>query len=210
MRNLVKTAIFALAGLTVTMTGAYAAPGYATGAVNVRTGPATSFNKVDTLHSGESVEIGQCQGGWCYIEHDGPDGWVSANYLQPGNNAPVEDEGDDCNFNWVVGQGFTVQCGNNSVTVPGFNNPPPPPTPTVCIYDGPNYSGTELCGPAGSSSSNILGFWNNRITSVKVSGGAKIKLCQNPNYLGFCNTFSSNVPQLGFPLNNKASSYQTW
>ncbi len=51
---------------------------------------------------------------------------------------------------------------------------------------------------------------NNRITSIKVSGGAKIKLCQNPGYMGFCNTFSSNVPQLGFPLNNKASSYKTW
>ena len=208
MRKTIKSTLLALATLVASTAGAYAAEGVATGAVNVRTGPSTSYNKVDTLHAGEQVEIGQCQSGWCYIEHSGPDGWVSANYLQPGGDTGGSD--DKCNFNWVIGQGFTVQCGNNSVTVPGLNPPPPPPAPTVCIYDGPNYSGAELCGPAGSSSSNILGFWNNRITSLKVTGGAKIKLCQNPNYLGFCNTFNSNVPHLGFPLNNKASSYQTW
>ncbi|MBU1175178.1 MAG: SH3 domain-containing protein [Alphaproteobacteria bacterium] len=212
MRNLVKTATFAIAGLLFATSG-IAAEGVATGAVNVRTGPGSGYSKVDTLHAGEQVEIGQCQAGWCYVEHDGPDGWVSANYLQPGpGSGGSGGAGDDCTFNWVIGQGFTVECGGNSVTVPGPGGwpPAPAPTPMVCIYDGPNYSGAELCGPAGSSSSNILGFWNDRISSIKVSGGAKIKLCQNPNYLGFCNTFSSNLPQLGVWLDNKASSYQTW
>jgi uncharacterized protein YraI len=208
MRSLSKTTALALAALILSSAGAFAAQGIATGTVNVRTGPSTSFAKVDTLHSGESVDIGECQSGWCYVEHDGPDGWVSANYLQPGSGSGSSGSGDECHFNWVIGKGFTVECGGNSVTVPG--PAVPPPAKTVCIYDGPHYTGTQLCGPAGSSLSNILGFWNNRISSIKISGGAKIKLCQNPNYLGFCNTFSTNVPMLGFPLNNKASSYQTW
>ncbi len=216
MRNLKKISLLALASLILATGSALAADGVATGAVNVRTGPSTDFGKVDTLFAGEQVQIGECQGGWCYVEHDGPDGWVSANYLQPaggssgGSGSGSGSSGDNCHFNWVIGQGFTVECDGNSVTIPGPGNLPPPATAQVCIYDGPNFTGTQLCGPAGSSSSNILGFWNNRITSIKVSGGAKIKLCQNPNYMGFCNTFSSNVPQLGFPLNNKASSYQTW
>lgn len=210
MRNLTKTVTLALVGLVLSTAAGLAAPGTATGTVNVRTGPATSFAKVDTLHAGESVEIGECQSGWCYIEHDGPDGWVSASFLQPAGGSGSSD--DDCNFNWVIGSGFTVECNGNSVTIPGPGGlpTPPPPTPTVCIYDGPNYTGTQLCGPAGSSQSNIVGFWNNRITSMKISGGAHVKLCQDPNYLGFCNTFSADVPALGMPLNNKASAYQTW
>ena len=212
MRNIKKITALALASLALSTIAGLAAEGVATGSVNVRTGPGTSYNKVDTLYAGEQVEINQCQGGWCYIEHSGPDGWVSANFLQPGSGSGSGSSSseDKCKVHWVIGQGFTLDCDGNTVTIPGPNNPPPPATPTVCIYDWPNYGGNHICGPAGSSMSNILGFWNDRISSIKVSGGAHIKLCQLPNYLWFCNTFSSDVPQLGVPLNNKASSYQTW
>ncbi len=214
MRKLNNSITMALAGLLLATTGAFAAQGVATGAVNVRTGPGTSFSKVDTLFSGESVAIGECQAGWCYVEHDGPDGWVSANYLTPaGGSTPAPAEsGDDCHFNWVVGRGFSIVCGDNSITLPtpGGALPPPPPTKKVCVYDGPNFSGAHVCANAGISDDHLGPAWNNRITSIRLFGGAKIKLCQNYNYGGFCNTFSSNVPMLGMPLNNKASSYKTW
>ena len=60
---------------------ATAAPAYATGNVNVRSGPGTHYGVVDTLRRGERVDIQQCRGGWCFVEKRGPDGWVSANYL---------------------------------------------------------------------------------------------------------------------------------
>ena len=63
--------------------------------VNVRTGPGTNFSIVDRLDGGESVELTQCTDdrAWCYVSHDGPDGWVAANYLRvpspgPGNQGP--------------------------------------------------------------------------------------------------------------------------
>ncbi len=54
-----------------------------TAAVNVRSGPDISYNVVSQLNVGESVELGQCDatGTWCYITHDGPDGWVAARFL---------------------------------------------------------------------------------------------------------------------------------
>ncbi len=124
---------------------------------------------------------------------------------------------DNCKFHWVIGQGFTLICDGNSVTIPGpgagggFPPPPPPPgVKKVCVYKGPHYTGQHVCVNAGMSDSHINLAWNNQVTSLKVFGGAKIKLCQNFNYGGFCNTFWGNVPQLGGPLNNNASSYQTW
>jgi hypothetical protein len=33
------------------------------------------------LRTGDRVDVQQCRGSWCYVEKPGPDGWVSANFL---------------------------------------------------------------------------------------------------------------------------------
>lgn len=82
--------------------------------------------------------------------------------------------------------------------------------PRACVWDLPNYQGDQVCVNAGMSDSNVAPAWNDRVSSLKTYNGAKIRLCQNPGYLGFCNTFQGNVPMLGNSLNNKASSYQVF
>jgi len=77
----ISVAVIAGFTLAVSTGSAFAVPGAAKSDVNVRTGPGTSYQKVDTLYGGEAVDIVQCQSGWCYVEHAGPDGWVSGNYL---------------------------------------------------------------------------------------------------------------------------------
>lgn len=73
----------ALAGLALlaTTAGAFAAPAFASSNVNVRSGPGTSYRAIDTMRRGERVDVQQCRGSWCFVERSGPDGWVSANYL---------------------------------------------------------------------------------------------------------------------------------
>lgn len=63
---------------------AAAAQAVATGNVNVRSGPSAQYQRVDVLQRGQLVEVRGCRGSWCYVEKRGPDGWVSANYLQQG------------------------------------------------------------------------------------------------------------------------------
>ena len=36
---------------------------------------------IDVLYDGEVVDVLGCDYGWCFIDHKGPDGWVSAAYL---------------------------------------------------------------------------------------------------------------------------------
>ncbi len=77
--------ILAAAVAAMTFTGSissvFAAEGYARSPVNVRSGPGTRYARVDALYRNENVTIIECRGSWCYIQHNGPDGWVSANYL---------------------------------------------------------------------------------------------------------------------------------
>ncbi|MGV8856479.1 MAG: SH3 domain-containing protein [Devosia sp.] len=76
----------AIAGTVLlgTAGAAMAAQAVATTNVNVRSGPSSSYRAVDTLRRNEVVNVTTCRGGWCYVEKAGPDGWVSANYLDSG------------------------------------------------------------------------------------------------------------------------------
>lgn len=67
---------------TIMTTQAFAVDAAATRALNVRTGPGTGYAVLDTLYHGEVVNVSECDGtGWCFIDHAGPSGWVSARYL---------------------------------------------------------------------------------------------------------------------------------
>ena len=71
----------ALGAAVVIFTGGAAMAAVAGTSVNVRSGPGTSYGVVDVLHAGEAVSIAKRSGGWCEIEHTGPDGWVACRYL---------------------------------------------------------------------------------------------------------------------------------
>lgn len=79
-----KITALALGGtVLLSMAGAaFAAQAVATGNVNVRSGPSSQYQRVGTLQRNQLVEVTGCRGGWCYVQKRGPDGWVSANYLQ--------------------------------------------------------------------------------------------------------------------------------
>ena len=90
--RLARRAGLAAAAFLVSAAAAVAAPAVATDNVNVRSGPGTGHAKVDALQRGQSVEVTQCQGLWCYVEKPGPDGWVLAEYLERGFDGGFDDE----------------------------------------------------------------------------------------------------------------------
>jgi uncharacterized protein YraI len=52
-----------------------------TGAVNVRSGAGTEFERLTTLPRGTPVSVNACDDGWCAIKAGDVVGWVSARYL---------------------------------------------------------------------------------------------------------------------------------
>ena len=101
---------------------AMAAQAVATTNVNVRSGPSASYRAVDTLRRNEVVNVTTCRGGWCYVEKAGPDGWVSANYLQKGRGY----DGRRPHYAPQPSVGFSFS----------FGTPPAAPRPTRPSHDG--------------------------------------------------------------------------
>lgn len=74
-----------LAGsLVLTTAGAQAAPGFATGNVNLRAGPSTQYPAITVVPNGARVEIHGClrDATWCDVSYARARGWVSNAYLQ--------------------------------------------------------------------------------------------------------------------------------
>lgn len=138
-KKLMAAGLAALAVLATTA-AASAAPAHATNNVNVRSGPGTGYAVVDSLRRGERVDVQYCRGSWCFVEKRGPDGWVSANYLDRGRGG-----GWDRPPQWNPRPPRPPHWNPGPPRPPHWNPRPPRPWPghgggnsgSVC-FNGPN------------------------------------------------------------------------
>lgn len=114
----------------------------ATRAVNVRSGPGVGYSKVDVLSSGEEVNITECQGRWCYVEHSGPDGWVSGGYLQA-DEATTPDQSNNQQMDPILAAILGAILGaainealDDDEPTPTPPNPTPPTPPQAANFTG--------------------------------------------------------------------------
>jgi len=144
-RKIVASGLAVLATVA-TAAAAAAAPAYATNNVNVRSGPGTGYQIVDSLRRGERVDVQYCRGSWCYVEKQGPDGWVSANYLNSGR--PGWDDDWDRPPTWNPRPPRPPHWDPRPPRPPHWN-PRPPRPPVYPPY--PSRPGASFCfnGPNG-------------------------------------------------------------
>lgn len=218
-------AAFAAATLFAGASSALAFDAVAKSAVNVRTGPGVTFGIADKLDAGEAVNVSECApSGWCFIEHSGPDGWVSATYLTAPDDA-ADDEGEqsdgggsnpDCGFGFAIGPdgkpSLSINCGDAPPPAP-----PAPPAddeeeadgPQACFYVNVGFDGSSFCMGEGTKNS-LNATFKDKITSVEVSGGLKVKLCVDNNLGGYCKTVTTDTDDLPAQIDNKANSVQVF
>lgn len=125
---------------------AFAVEAVSTLSLNVRTGPGKEFSVIDTLYQGEVVNVTECQAnGWCHIDHNGPNGWVSGKFLsaanQPGGNNQGSGSGGSNDaaaaavILGILGIGAAMMANSNNNNNPPAN--PPQPDPNSLPY-GPD------------------------------------------------------------------------
>lgn len=207
-----KTTQFLMAALVavlfhlVSTAAAWATEAKATAWVNVRSGPGTGYSVVDTMAKNETGNITECRSnGWCYVQRSGPDGWVSSSYL----TAAEEPSDPNCQVQLVMGSGgprFKVVCGEG--VSPGVGvEVAPGAADRVCFYKNNNYSGAHFCRQAGLYNAMPAGF-NNNVSSIRLHGNAKVRICEFQNMGPFCRDLNSSDPSIGSMLNNRVSSFR--
>lgn len=211
-RNLLQaataTAVVCAAALVFLPAVASAAPAVATASVNVRSGPGTSFRVIDTLRPGESVDVGGCRSGWCYLTDE--KGYVSSSYLRrtSGGSATIEPN-FNLSFNFPQGS-ISIGSGGVSVGVgPGRpDRPTPPPSGSipgdVCFYSGSDYTGSRFCMDKGDMTPYVGADWNNRISSFRNPDGLQVTVCDDAGY-DICRTYRTSARSLG-SFDNEISS----
>ena len=146
---------------------ALAAPGFATGNVNLRAGPGTGYPQVTVLAAGQPVEIFGCLEGynWCDVGANGTRGWVAGSYLQyiyEGQRVLVPDYGPRSGVP-IVGFAFGDYWGRyyrgrswyadrdrwGGPPPPPRGGPPPGPGWHGGPPGGPGWRGGPPGGPAG-------------------------------------------------------------
>lgn len=196
--NIATGVAVAATAVVVFLPAAQAAPGVVTSNVNVRSGPGTGYGVVDTLRRGQSVDVQQCQGSWCYVAKPGPDGWVAANYLSAGGQ-PVNPGQPGLSFGFNIGPGGpSVNIGVGQPRPPVVVNPVPLPEPVygeVCFYDRTRFRGESFCAESGDSIRN-LGNWTDRISSLDNPDGLAVQICSQSNFRD-CRTYTTSASSLG-------------
>lgn len=189
--NLATGIAVAATAAVVFLPAAQAAPATATQNVNVRSGPGTSYNVVDALRRGEQVDVQQCQGTWCYINQDGPSGWVSSNYLSAGSGGGGSTGTPSFNFGINVpgGPSFNIGVGNQPSTRPV--PPRPPRYSEACFYENNRFRGASFCLEAGET--YRLPRNSNGIASIENPDGLSVEVCSFRN----CRVYTTSARNLG-------------
>lgn len=205
-----KLTVAAAAFLAAASVAGVAMSAQSTTTLNVRGGPSTSYGVVDVLFAGENVDVEECRtNGWCRISHSGPDGWVSSRYLTDTDSGdrrrpPVIDEDPEVNFS-VNAPGFSFSIGNGDPRWRPGPGRPGPRDARVCFYEDWNFRGASFCLREGEQDRRLRSF-NDRISSIRVIGNARARVCEDWNFNGRCTVIGNDNRRLTGRNNDIISS----
>ena len=77
----------------------------------------------------------------------------------------------------------------------------------VCFYTDADYRGEKFCAASGESQQNVGDRYNDRISSIRVYGGAEVTVYSDDNFSGASRTFRQDASNLG-DWNDRITSFK--
>lgn len=144
------------------------------------------------------------------VSCSGVPNWAASAIYNPGNRMVYQNRLYEARVQiWNTAPTYCSSCGWYSDLGACGSTPPPPPPPTgiACFYENENYGGQSFC--ANASSGTVAAAWNDRVSSVKVTGGYIVDLFADANYGGRTVALTANTPSLAASsLDNALSSFR--
>jgi len=157
------------------------------------------------------------------FRYNGNDSWDKVNFRNPSYNS---------RGNWQIHLRGNIKVKRVVVFLERKRGPGPRPYPRprpmpepfygkACFYQDAFFGGTSFCLESGQQKMSLYNFrngmFNDEISSLKVFGGASVRVCTGENFGGRCKTFSQDQAQLGFTgdfwsiaINNRISSIEVY
>jgi uncharacterized protein YraI len=80
-RKLSIAAFVTVGALMVSSVAALAAPAVATSDTTLRDEASYSADPIETVYAGDDIDVQDCNYSWCYVDHDGTEGWMRKSKL---------------------------------------------------------------------------------------------------------------------------------
>ena len=80
-RKLSIAAFVTVGALMVSSVAALAAPAVATSNTTLRDDASYSADAIETVYAGDNLDVQNCTYSWCYVDHEGTEGWIRKSKL---------------------------------------------------------------------------------------------------------------------------------
>jgi len=160
--------------------------GWALTDLTLRSGPGAAYDVTGSVEENSAIRIIRCQINWCNVDNGPSRGWTSREALGFGRTPE--------------GPLFAIQ-PNYPAGGPG----------EVCFYEGRNFTGLSLCAGSGQVFTDLALYgYDNRFSSVKVTGKLSAAACRDRKFQSYCERIITSQPVLNQYLVRNLSSIRVY
>lgn len=80
----------------------------------------------------------------------------------------------------------------------------------ACFFEHAYFRGDRICFNAGEGTALLPPEWNDRISSIRLEGGARTRVCQHQNFGGWCEMVRGDAARFSPQHNDEISSIQVF
>ena len=152
----------------------------------LQSGPGAAYDVTGEIPTDVAIKVLRCTVLWCLVDGPGGRGWTGKH---------------------------RISFGLTPTDWPGGINPDYPQggPGEICFYEGTHYTGRSFCARSGRVLVDLaLVHWDNRVSSVKVTGNVSAAACRDRDFSSYCERIIASQPVLDRYLRRALSSIRVY
>lgn len=80
----------------------------------------------------------------------------------------------------------------------------------ACFYEHADFQGARICFDRGEGAARLPQQWNDRISSIRLEGGAQARVCEHENFGGWCQTVRRDIRRFPQQYNDQITAIEVY